>query len=302
MSRGKKIFYIHKVFKNSLKKDMEKRNLRFHILPDFLSYFIKYYLSKFLHSNLYNDFYTKNVFIKTLFLICMIVVLSPLVCAQDSQSNFQKGEAYYIEGKFQIAKVFLEKALIENPENYIIYYYLGNITFFEGDFQKALTYYLKGVEFNRDTHIFYYNIALTYYNLQQYQNAIDYFQKVLNIQPDNSSVFLNMGFCYYFLKDKENTIKYWTLYVQNPTDPVKKEKILYFIQMLQDPNFKFPETSSTGTSTDSASTSTSTSTSTSSSSTSSTSNIDTSLIDNIIQTTTIIEEVPPEPTDSEEAL
>jgi tetratricopeptide (TPR) repeat protein len=264
-----------------------------------------------------------SIFIYFLSIIFILIVTPEIlpfyqesyILGQETQSNFQKGEQYYIEGKFQIAKIFLEKALTEDPENYIIYYYLGNIYFLEQNYEVALSYYLKGVEFNKNVATFYYNIGLTYYNLFKFEEAINWFLKVLELQPTNGSVFLNLGFCYYFLKDKDNTLKYWKLYVEYPTDPVKKEKILYFISVLSDPNFKFPEnmtasssntsnssSSSSSGSSSSSSTSSSSSSSSTSSTTSSSSSIDTTLIDTILQSATTIDEVPPEPTDSEEAL
>lgn len=249
------------------------------------------------------------IYIISTFTSINIFGFNTIINAQESLTNFQKGEQYYIEGKFQIAKIFLEKALIEDPENFLIYYYLGNIYFLETNYETALNYYLKGVEFNKEVNLFNYNIGLTYYNLAKYDLAISYFLKVLEAQPSNGSVFLNLGFCYYYLKDKDNTIRYWKLYVQYPTDPVKKEKILYYLTLLSDPNFKFPEntsnsssSSSSSSSTSSSSTSTTGSTSSTTSTSSSGSGIDTTLVDSILQSATVIDEVPPEPTDSEEAL
>lgn len=60
-----------------------------------------------------------------------------------SQSNFDKGEHLYKEGKFTQAQVFFDAALKSNPSDLKTIEYLGDIAGHQKSWDKAIVYYKK---------------------------------------------------------------------------------------------------------------------------------------------------------------
>jgi len=60
-----------------------------------------------------------------------------------SQSNFDKGEHLYKEGKFTQAQVFFDAALKSNPSDLKTIEYLGDIAGHQKSWDRALVYYKK---------------------------------------------------------------------------------------------------------------------------------------------------------------
>ncbi len=74
-------------------------------------------------------------------LIFKIILLFPLIVF--SQSDFEKAEKLFSQGKYALAKPILENVLIESPNDLKTLEYLGDIEGTNKAWTKAMTYYDK---------------------------------------------------------------------------------------------------------------------------------------------------------------
>ncbi len=71
----------------------------------------------------------------------IIFLLFPLLIW--AETNFDKGEKLFKEGKYEQAKPFFESSLKENPNNLKTIEYLGDIAGHQKSWDKAIVYYKK---------------------------------------------------------------------------------------------------------------------------------------------------------------
>jgi tetratricopeptide (TPR) repeat protein len=71
----------------------------------------------------------------------LIFLLFPILLM--AQSNFDKGEKLFKEGKYEQAKPFFENALRESPNNLKTLEYLGDIAGHQKSWDKGIVYYKK---------------------------------------------------------------------------------------------------------------------------------------------------------------
>jgi len=74
-------------------------------------------------------------------LIFQIIVLFPFLLF--SQTNFEKGEKLFLQGKYDLAKPILEEVVKENPTHLNALEYLGDIEGTNKSWDKAILYYHK---------------------------------------------------------------------------------------------------------------------------------------------------------------
>ncbi len=182
-----------------------------------------------------------NRVIKTTLTFSFILVLFSSIVFSQENTNFKKGEDYYLKGMLQIAKVYLEKALQEDTTNYLIYYYLGNIYFYENSFSKSVNMYKTCLEFGKLKKYLLYNLGNAYYKLKEYYNAINYLKLGEQIDPSFDSIPLLLGFTYFKLKDKENSIRYFRKYIAITSNSTKKQQVIDLINKMLEEDFEFPE-------------------------------------------------------------
>src|SRR5690606_26176131 len=58
-----------------------------------------------------------------------------------SQSNFELGKQYFVEKKWELAQSNIEKALVQNPNNYQAIEYLGDIFGHQKNWDSAIEKY-----------------------------------------------------------------------------------------------------------------------------------------------------------------
>ena len=79
-----------------------------------------------------------------------------------SQTNYEKAEKWFAQGKYTLAKPIFETTLKETPNNLKTIEYLGDIASYTNDWEKAAVYYgkLKTVKPNEANYYFKYGGAL----------------------------------------------------------------------------------------------------------------------------------------------
>ena len=131
--------------------------------------------------------------------------------------NFKKADFYYLETRkldqnfhlemeyasFLAKHNILNKALkIYNnclkiePDNFLIYFEIGNIFLKDRKFVTAINYFKQSIEKNDRYSKCYNNLAIAYNNLGKTQLAIDILKKSISIEPNQSFTYSNLGLVY----------------------------------------------------------------------------------------------------------
>ena len=98
----------------------------------------KRYRFKSMHfSRFFSTFESSNYPMKRL--ILLLLFSTPLL----AQSDFQKGEKQFLAGNYSQAKVYLEKAVVQNAVNAKALEYLGDIYCLNSQWENALPFYEK---------------------------------------------------------------------------------------------------------------------------------------------------------------
>ena len=87
-----------------------------------------------------------------LFLKCLLFFSTTLF----SQTNFEKGEKLFSQGKYALAKPIFESVLIENPNHLKTLEYLGDIEGINKSWDKGMFYYSKLKSLNPNNSNYYY--------------------------------------------------------------------------------------------------------------------------------------------------
>lgn len=76
-----------------------------------------------------------------------------------SQTNFEKAEKFFAQGKYALAKPLFEKVLNENPNHLKTLEYLGDIEGYNKSWDKAMFYYGKLKNLNPSNAEYYYKFG-----------------------------------------------------------------------------------------------------------------------------------------------
>lgn len=104
-----------------------------------------------------------NLFTKTIFLYCFLVWISCFsarAVAQDLQGSFAKANAFYAEGKYELAITSYSQILKSNQVSEDLYYNLGNCYYKTNQFAKAILYYEKALKTNPSNEDAVFNLHL----------------------------------------------------------------------------------------------------------------------------------------------
>lgn len=145
--------------------------------------------------------------IKNLILICGLSVLLS-ACATGSGIdkdnakraaviNAQLGVGYMRQGKYDVAKEKLEKALGQDSENGDIYHYMAELYRRVNEPELAEQNYQQALRYNKEDTALMNNYAVFLCGQKKYKQANDYFDKVMDdpVYQRKDLVFENMGIC-----------------------------------------------------------------------------------------------------------
>jgi tetratricopeptide (TPR) repeat protein len=129
---------------------------------------------------------------KQWYLIISLLAIS--LSTLTAQTNFSRGETFFMTGRPQEALGFLETAIVEDPTNVKAFLYLGMIYQQLDRIEDAIALYLKvlpraGVETARVA----YNLGNVYYSLENITQAEMYYTRAIEADPSFASAYLNRG-------------------------------------------------------------------------------------------------------------
>lgn len=82
------------------------------------------------------------------------ILLVPIITF--SQSNYEKAEKLFVQGKYALSKPIFESVLVENPNHLKTLEYLGDIEGINKSWDKAIFYYAKLKTLNPNNANYYY--------------------------------------------------------------------------------------------------------------------------------------------------
>lgn len=113
----------------------------------------------------------------------------------------------YTDGKIDKAIEAIEKLIVDNSNESVLYNLLGVCQSAKDDTESAIESYNKAISINPEFAEGYFNLGFLYYQLNQYNFAIKYFEKSLSIKPDFFEVSNTLGKIYQDLDKPEIAIE-----------------------------------------------------------------------------------------------
>lgn len=171
---------------------------------------------------------------KKLQFLVFIIVITLFVGSYGAENElFKKGIEYYQKEEYELAIAHLEEAKKLEPENALIYFYLGNCYYELSDFDNAILNFTKGLNYADDKAPFFYNLGNCYFMKGNYNFAVEMYIKAEVYNPALYGAYLNAGNAYYKSGDYQKTIKQWETYLQKyPETPQYKniEKAIAYLK------------------------------------------------------------------------
>ena len=132
---------------------------------------------------------------------------------KSSSSNF---EVIHLLGiikiqlkQFEEATVWLNKAIIINPNNHSAFNNLGVCYKELKKYNEALNNFKNSIKIKPDYAEAYNNLAIIYKSLENYEEAIKNYNKAIKLKPDYAEAYNNLGLVLLKLKDLKKAKKYF---------------------------------------------------------------------------------------------
>ena len=131
--------------------------------------------------------------IKSLFVFQLLCVFS-FGFLNPVKDNTKKGNDFYKKGDFNNALVYYNKALMENPGEYLLHYNVANIFYKMKKYDEAMSNYehsLFGAE-KKDTAAIHYNLGNAAFKKKDYEKAVQSYVNSLKIESENKQTKYNL--------------------------------------------------------------------------------------------------------------
>ena len=186
---------------------------------------------------------------------------------KEVESELEKGNALFAEGKYDEAVKVYEGILEKHPEVYIINTNIGNCYFQKEEYEKAEEYYLKVYEKEQDNpkiilaigntstirgddekalewyrkvdiekvndSTVLYNIGTNFYNRSQFEEALRYYLKAVEKKPDFLDAIYQLGLTYLTLGKYEDSLKTFESYLKCDSGSERAGQVRQFIEFLK---------------------------------------------------------------------
>lgn len=105
----------------------------------------------------------------------------------------EQGINLSVSQKLEDAHILFDLALDIDRDNYLIYFYLGNIYVDRAVLELAIYYYRKSIEINPRFHHSFNYLGLAYLYLNKIQNAVECWEQSLNLNAKDEFALSNLG-------------------------------------------------------------------------------------------------------------
>lgn len=115
---------------------------------------------------------------------------------------FNLSYLHYLDGNYDDAIKFSERAAIKRPQDHKAYYNIAKICEKKGDLSRSIMYYKKAIDVDPQA-ISYNSLGNAYESTENYKEAVKCYEKALELTPDDAKLYVNMGLAYYKLGNIE---------------------------------------------------------------------------------------------------
>lgn len=114
-----------------------------------------------------------------------------------------------------------KKALDNDPEDALSWYYFGTIMEAKNDLPSAKNAFLKVIEYRKDYADAYKNLAVVYLKTQEHDKIIEFSQKLISIAPEDYQAYYVIALAYMGIKNYDEAIRLFTKAIEiNPENAV----------------------------------------------------------------------------------
>ena len=125
-----------------------------------------------------------------LFIVLLIVVVPKFGLSDISRSKVKEGIKAYEESQWDESLQYFQDALLDDPENSIGHYNVGDAQYKNKKYEEALKSFEKTLS-TQEVPLkgkAYYNLGNTYYQMNKYQEAIQIWEEIRKDHPYNKKV------------------------------------------------------------------------------------------------------------------
>lgn len=110
----------------------------------------------------------------------------------------------------KIEEALKEYALLaqRNPNDYYVYFKMGELFNLKNNKQQAVSYYLKSLKLKKDYSPTLYNLAIIYYDFKKFADAKKLLLLLKKLEPDNMKIFYYLGVIYKNEADYKNALAF----------------------------------------------------------------------------------------------
>ncbi len=120
----------------------------------------------------------------------------------------EQGDDYRDMGELQIAEMFYQRALEENPGNAYVWSSRGDVYAMQGQWAQAVSAFQKAHELAPDHDGFMLHVAINQIKNRQFENALDSLAGLLDKNPDNLKALKWTAMCYTEMKKTKMAVPY----------------------------------------------------------------------------------------------
>ncbi len=84
-------------------------------------------------------------------------------------------------------------SFLQNKDDKVLYFNLGNDFFYKKDFVSARENYFKSLQYDTKNEKAFFNIAMTFIQTQEIEKAKEYFLKAIDLNPKYLNAYINLG-------------------------------------------------------------------------------------------------------------
>jgi tetratricopeptide (TPR) repeat protein len=181
------------------------------------------------------------------FVVALFVALA--ANAAGPSETFRQAEELYLKGDLELAGLFFQKEIKDNPTNAAAYFYLANISREKGRLVTALSNLIAAVRLDPENPRFQFNLGNAFYDTGAYAEAIAAYKRCLSLETrsPNPAAHLNLGMAHLRTRDVPSTIAAWEEFLRAAPAHPQVENVRRALAILRRSDYRPPEpgTSST---------------------------------------------------------
>ncbi len=174
------------------------------------------------------------------FCITITFLFISLSSLQAAGESFKKAEDFFNKGKFEMALLFYNREITENPDNGTAYFHRGKIYFYNKAYTNSLQDFNRAGDLLPKNKNVMFAIANSLAMTGAIDEAIEQNNKILKMDKNFAFSYLNLGNIYLKAKhDKENTISSWETFLNTLPAYEQADDIRKAIAYLKSPEFSW---------------------------------------------------------------